>query len=140
MNNNENAASLPRRLAAMFYDSLLLIAVLFTVSAIAVALNGGLAVTHPVYYLILLLVSFVFFGWFWTRDGQTLGMRTWRIKLTHETGTIIDWKQALIRFAAAAISLLPAGIGLLWLLIDADKKALHDRLSSTRIINVPKRA
>lgn len=133
-------ASLFRRLAANFYDLLLLLGVLFVVSAIAVAINKGVAVKHPAYYIALLLATFVFFGWFWTHGGQTLGLRTWRLKLISQDSESVSWNQAALRFVCAFIAYLPAGLGLLWMLIDKDKLALHDRLSSTRLITMPKRS
>jgi len=129
-------ASLIRRLLALFYDLLLLLGVLFAVSACAVAVNKGEAVTHPAYYLALIGTTFVFFGGFWTHGGQTLGMRTWKIKIITDNGNKVTWKQAAIRFCAAAVAFIPAGIGLLWMLIDSERLAWHDRLSATRLISL----
>ena len=133
---NKPVSSLTRRLMAMFYDFLLLLGVLFAVSACAVAINHGQAVTHPVYYLTLLATTFVFYGWFWTHGGQTLGMRTWKVQIITDKGEDVAWKQAAVRFAAAIVALLPAGIGLLWMLFDRDKLAWHDKLSATRLISL----
>jgi len=134
-------ASLIRRLLAIFYDLLLLLGVLFAVSACAVALNKGEAVDHPAYYLVLIATTFVFFGGFWTNGGQTLGMRTWKIKIVADNAKKVTWKHAAIRFCAAALALIPVGIGLLWMLFDSERLAWHDRLSATRLISlkVPKK-
>lgn len=140
MKHEQTNASLFRRLAANFYDLLLLLGVLFVASAIAVAINGGVAVQHPAYYLALSLVTFGFFGWFWTHGGETLGLRTWRLRLISEKSDTVTWKQAAIRFVCAFIAYLPVGLGLLWMLVDKDKLALHDKLSSTRLIILPKRS
>lgn len=139
---NKPVASLSRRLLAIFYDFLLLLGILFTVSACAVAINRGEAVTHPLYYLALLATTFVFYGWFWTHGGQTLGMRTWKIQIITDNGEKITWKRSAIRFAAAILALLPAGIGLLWMLFDSERLAWHDKMSSTRLISlkIPKKS
>ncbi len=136
MHTKPIAASLVRRLLALLYDVLLLLGVLFAVTAIAVALNTGEEVTHPAYYVCLVLTTFAFFGWFWTHGGQTLGMRTWKLKIISDISDSLTWKQAAIRFAAAAVALLPAGIGLIWVLFDPNKLAWHDRLSKTRLISL----
>jgi len=136
MQNKPIAASLIRRLLAIFYDLLLLLGVLFAVSAFAVALNKGEAVTHPAYYLALLVTAFVFFGGFWTHGGQTLGMRTWKIKIIADEGDKVTWKQSAIRFVSAALALLPAGIGFIWMLFDSERLTWHDRLSATRLISL----
>ncbi len=133
---NTTAASLTRRLLAIFYDLLLLIGILFSVSACAVALNRGEAVSHPLYYIALLVAAFIFYGWFWTHGGQTLGMRTWKIKVVTENGQPLTWKQSLIRFLAAIPALLPAGLGLFWMLFNSERLALHDRWSATRLISL----
>ncbi|MEM7259906.1 MAG: RDD family protein [Pseudomonadota bacterium] len=132
------SASLIRRIAAIFYDLLLLIGILFVVSAIAVWINRGEAVEHPLYYLALLIATYVFYGWFWTHGGQTLGLRTWRLRVVDNHGDTLNWRQSLHRFAAAWIAFLPAAAGLLWIIFDRDSLALHDRLSKTRIIVLPK--
>ena len=141
MRNEYINASLIRRLLAIFYDLLLLLGVLFAVSACAVAFNKGEAVSHPAYYLALIATSFVFFGGFWIHGGQTLGMRTWKIKIITVTGNKVTWKHAAIRFCAAAVAIIPAGIGLFWMLFDSENLTWHDRLSATRLISlkVPKK-
>lgn len=131
-------ASLTRRIAAIIYDLLLLTGVLFATSAIAVAVNKGMAVTHPLYYACLILITFVFYGWFWTHGGQTLGLRTWRLKVMRIDGKKLSWQDAAMRFAASFVAYLPAAAGLLWQLFDRDKLALNDRLSSTRVVKIPK--
>ncbi len=138
MNKIINNAGFFRRLAAIIYDLLLLLGVLFVASAVAVAINHGQAVTHPLYYLSLLLITFGFFGWFWTHGGQTLGMQSWRIKLIANDNGIINWTTAGVRFIAAIFVLVPAGIGLLWILFDKKNRSLHDHLSKTDVIYLPK--
>ena len=134
MHDKNKTVSLLRRLMAMLYDVLLLLGVLFAVSAVAVAINKGEAVNHPVYYIALAIITFVFFGWFWTHGGQTLGMRTWKIKIIGDDEAPLSWKHSFIRFLAAVVALLPAGIGLFWMLIDREQLAWHDKLSSTRLV------
>ena len=136
---NLQAAGLTRRLAAMLYDTLLLTGVLFVATAIAVAINRGHAVSHPLYYLTLAAITYVFFCWFWINGGQTLGMRTWRLKLVSLSHKEITWNQATQRFLLSIAGLLPFGAGLLWLLFDSDNLALYDRLSSSKIVFLPKR-
>ena len=131
-------ASLLRRIAAIFYDLLLLTGILFATSAVAVWINKGVAVKHPLYYVALILTAFFFYGWFWTHGGQTLGLSTWRLKVIDENGNALTWRRSIYRFAAAWIALLPAAAGLLWMLFDKDSLALHDRLSKTRVVKLPK--
>lgn len=128
-----------RRLAAIFYDSLLVAASLFVASIVPLLLNGGTPITEPwwarlLMQLYLLLVIYIYFAWHWRRGGQTLGMRAWRLRLLRTDGTAATWSDCAKRFFAAILALAPAGIGLVWCLFDAEKQAWHDRLSGTRLV------
>lgn len=139
------AAGFWRHLAAILYDSLLLLALWLAVSAVFLAISGGrlAAPERPLWLLYafraaLALVSFLFFGWFWTRGGQTLGMRAWRLKLVADPGPAVTWSQALRRFVAAGLSWAVLGLGFGWIIVDRQKRAWHDYLSSTRVVVLPK--
>jgi uncharacterized RDD family membrane protein YckC len=132
-------ASLARRLAAICYDSLLIVALWMLVGAIGVALNGGEAVQGPVFNSVLFLVTFLFFMLFWTRSGQTVGMMAWRIRIQTTEGTAINGMQALLRFFAAGASFLCLGAGYWWMLFDKQQRTWHDRYSESCVVQLPKR-
>jgi uncharacterized RDD family membrane protein YckC len=120
------------RLAVVVYDFLLLIAVLFLATALLLPFNAGEAFTreqvfYPIY---LLMVSFLFYGWFWTHGGQTLGLRAWKVKVLTVNQQPISWTQALVRFVTAFAS---CGLGLLWILVDKHRWSWHDHLSKTAV-------
>lgn len=119
----------------MFYDLLLLIAVLFVATALLLPLNAGEAFTAQqfLFPLYLLLVSFFFYAWFWTHGGQTLGLRAWKIKVLTLDRKPITWKQALLRFSIAILSWFFLGLGVLWILIDKNQRSWHDHLSKTAL-------
>ncbi len=62
-------------MAAVSYDCLLLFAILFVGTATVLPLNHGEAIApnNAAYSAYLLGLSFLYFGWFWTHGGQTLG-------------------------------------------------------------------
>ena len=124
---------LPRRLAALIYDSLALFSLLFAATAPVLLLTGGEAVgpNQPAFTAYLLAVGYVYFGWCWTRGGQTLGMRAWKMRVRTRDGGPLGWRSSLARFAAALVSIGAAGAGLLWAAFDRDGMSLHDRLSGT---------
>ena len=127
----------PRRLGAMFYDTLLLLALLMMLSYPYVWLTGGDKpglIVKTLYQFYLLAICFFYYAGFWVRGGQTLGLRTWRMKLVTKDGGPITWSIALRRFAYAWISLLCLGLGFLWIMYNRDKLAWHDRWSETRLI------
>ena len=124
-----------RRLAALAYDALLLFALLFAATVPVLVVTGGQAVgpNEPAYTLWLLAVSYVYLGWCWTRSGQTLGMRAWRMRVRTRAGARLGWRHAFARFAAGLVSIGVAGAGLLWVAFDRDGLSLHDRLSGTAL-------
>ncbi len=127
-----SAPSFLCRLAVVVYDFLLLIAVLFLATALLLPFNAGEAFTreqifYPIY---LLMVSFLFYGWFWTHGGQTLGLRAWKVKVLTVNQQPISWTQALVRFTTAFAS---CGLGLLWILVDKHRWSWHDHLSKTAV-------
>ena len=133
-----------RRLAAGAYDALVVLALWMLAGAILVPLSGG-AITsdrpwiRAGFQFSLLAVGYAFFGWFWTRDGQTLGMLAWRVRLVSSDGRgKVGWGQALIRYLGAYVSWAAAGLGFWWSLFDQGKRAWHDRLSGTELRMAPR--
>lgn len=130
------SAGFPRRLAAIFYDTVVQLALWMVAAAIPLLFTGGTGSSgwNPFMTLLLVTVSFFFFAGFWTRGGRTVGMLAWQIRLERVDGGPVTTRDALVRFLAAMVSWLALGLGFLWALFDADKAAWHDRLSGTRLI------
>jgi len=134
-------AGLFRRLMAMCYDLLLLLSLLLFATALALlATRGTLDYHHPLYRTYLFMISFWFYAWFWTHGGQTLGMRAWRLRVQRLDGRPITLWQALLRFLSAIPSWAVFGLGYLWLLVDKNHMAVHDRISESVIVRLPKQA
>lgn len=139
----ENATSQPkipgiwRRLAAMLYESFLILAVLMAAGFVYIPLFGNAdgPLEKAVFQLYLLIVLMIYFLVFWTRGGQTLAMKTWRIRLTNLSGANISLPQGILRFFLAIISLGLLGAGFLWMFFDPQRQFLHDRLAKTRLIS-----
>jgi len=130
---------LVRRLAAIVYDLLLVLAVLFLATVPYLAIyRGPVEPATRAYQVGLAAVVFVFFVGYWSRRGRTLGMQSWGLQLQGADGRIPPLGACSLRFFAAILSWLPFGLGFLWQLWDKDKLAWHDRLSGTRIVYYPK--
>jgi uncharacterized RDD family membrane protein YckC len=126
--------NLLRRFAAIFYDFLLLLSILFFSTALILPINAGQAFdANWLYLLYLLSVSFIFYGWFWTHGGQTLGLKAWKLQVLTTNKQAITWWQAFLRFSSAIISWSIFGIGFAVALINKDKRCLHDVFSKTDI-------
>jgi uncharacterized RDD family membrane protein YckC len=171
----EASAGVVRRLGAMLYDALLIVAVLAFATlpflpflhgrVLVPAEAGGLAY---LYWGWEIVVVAAFFGFFWTRRGQTIGMLAWRLRLQRPDGSAVTWSDALLRLGILAALLVPCVLGnwlfwrhwhdatartiaryaslaplvlcYAWIWIDRERLAWHDRWSRTRVIVLPKRA
>ena len=136
-----NSVGLFKRLLLIVYDGLLLVGVLFASSLAFLLLPDTFEASSIGVWLkrfYLLGISFLFYGWFWTHGGQTLGMRSWNLYLVNADGKFINWPTAAMRFCSAIISWAAAGIGFTWILLDKQKRAWHDISSNSRIVYVPK--
>lgn len=133
-------ASLPRRLAAILYDSLLILALMFLATLPFVGMRGGEPVDpgYLSYQLTMLGVVWLFLVGFWSYSGRTLGMQAWRISLEDKNGNTPGLGAATVRFFTAILSWLPFGLGFAWQLWDKDGLAWHDRISGTRLVHHPK--
>ncbi|MDG0995792.1 MAG: RDD family protein [Gammaproteobacteria bacterium] len=124
-----------KRFSCMFYDGILLIPVLFF-TAVLVVVPTNMNSEHPYYFLFIAYVyavSFVFFAWCWTHGGQTLGLKTWRLRLVTFEGEPVNWKQAGLRFIGSCLCWLSAGIGFVWCYTNKERHAWNDLLSKTYI-------
>ncbi|WP_207819194.1 RDD family protein [Parashewanella curva] len=160
MINTEHAnfprASFLRRLGAMIYDSLLAVAIYMFAGAIgfgvfAVLVSTGVLNSHGyeimsdslhnvpvykgVYQLWLAITVASFYAIFWSKGGQTLGMRAWRLKVQHPNGQRIS---LITAYARVIWSLL--GIGNLFILINSDKRALQDAMTRSEVVELSKEA
>ncbi len=138
-------AGLWRRFGAMLYDALLVAALLFIVTALFLPFTGGEAITpdrsgalERIYQAALLLVVVLFFCLFWTWRGQTVGMLAWRLRVERSDGSLLTWRDALLRLGGACVSFAALGLGYFWIWIDRDGLAWHDRWSGTRVLVLPK--
>ncbi len=100
-----------RRLGAMLYDAFLIAAVfmLATVPFLSFmedrsGLRGPFLYVHRVWLLSLFTV---FFGYFWTRKGRTLGMQAWRLRIETMDGALPTWRHSLSRLGLASVPWIP---------------------------------
>ena len=125
------------RLAAMGYEILLLsgvVAVLMIAPHVLIGAFAHRLATPTVLWAHLFIILLLYFIWFWSNGGQTLAMKTWRIRLVTAEGLPVRPAQALLRFLLCWPSLVLGGVGIVWALIDRDGQFLHDRIAGTRLV------
>jgi len=132
-------AGLGRRLLSLVYEALLVAALVLAgmIPFVLIAGDWTPAFKRPLSQLYLVLLVGVYFVWQWVHGGQTLAMKTWRLKLVARDGRPLTLRVALRRYVFALAGVASGGIGLWWALLDRDRQFLHDRLAGTRIIFVP---
>ncbi|EMH2961524.1 RDD family protein [Burkholderia multivorans] len=159
------AAAVPsvrRRLAAMLYEAVLLFGIVFFAGlafALATQQRNGL-VHHNLLAAWIALVVGAYFVWFWTHGGQTLPMKTWRLRLEAANGRPLSAGHAIVRYALGWLWFLPPlalhpllGLSVpvtlvlaaAWIVVwagaarlHADRQFPHDRLARTRIVAMPR--
>ena len=158
--------TLLKRLLAAFYDGFLIMATVFIATALTLPFTKGeVAADNNIYMsFYLFAVIYIFYGWFWTHGGQTLGMRVWKQRVVQLDGTTLNWQQAFIRVIsglpawslfliglllwmlpnkielAKELSAIPIWsfplVGFIWVLLDNRNNNWRDKLSGTHVISV----
>lgn len=143
-------ASITRRLTCFVYETLLVLGIAFLAALIYNFVSYHTFLGHDVNvkqlqvpsglirYGLQIWMFFVigfYFVWVWTKKaGQTLPMRTWKLRIVTIDNRLLSWQLATLRYVAAVISVSTFGIGLLWAFFDKNKLFLHDRLCHTKIV------
>ncbi len=137
------SAGFGRRFAALIYDAFLLAALLIIFTFAALVFTGGHAILRSTvgawYFFYCAGEIGVIAGYYianWMRSGQTLGMRAWRLRAVSDAGKPLQLGAACLRFACGILAWAPLGLGVLWLYVDPERLALHDRLSHTRVVHL----
>ena len=128
--------SIKRRLICLVYESLLLVGVAFVAGLLFLGATGASPsgwMRHAFQVYLFLVIGIYFVG-SWRRSGQTLAMKTWKLRLVGADGTRITLRQAMVRYVCAWPCLLLGGIGILYAPFDRQRQFLHDRLAGTSIV------
>ncbi len=139
------APALPRRLAAIVYDTLLVLPLVMVCVAAGLGIRqllGSAAdslLPATLVQTIAVLSCVGFFGTFWLKSGQTLGMQAWRIKLVAMPGNEMTFGRVVTRCLSALLSAACLGLGYWWCIFDRRKRCWHDYLSGTELVLLPKK-
>ncbi len=133
---NPPPAPLSRRIASLCYEIPLLVAISFVIGWLLLPLTSHLpgAAGRMLLQAMVIVVAGFYFSYCWAHGGQTLPMKTWRLRLVARDGSPIDWKLAARRYVIALPAVVLCGIGFAWALVDRNGDFLHDRMAGTRIV------
>lgn len=125
------SAGLLRQLGAAVYDGLLIAAVLMVVTFAALRVIGFDPMVSKAgqwvlagHRALLVLMLIAYFGHGWTRRGQTLGMKAWKIVIVTRSEQTVRWTTAIGRLAVAAPLWLTALGGLFYYMRSHDRTVL----------------
>lgn len=148
-------AGLLRRLAALLYDMFLVVAIWFCCGFVLLGVFGlfadntstlidGQVQTHPVLsflmFLMMVTTSVAFYLWFWNHRGQTLGMIAWRIRALRTDNAPIGPREGMLRWLLAWPAFWCAGLGYLYMYTTPERDALHEKISGTKTVLLPREA
>lgn len=103
-------AGLGRRLAALLYEGVLLFGVLMVAGWLYAGLTQqrhALQGKHGLQAFLFVVLG-IYFVWFWSHGGQTVAMKTWRVRVVRADGTPLTQGRALARYLLAWLWFLPA--------------------------------
>ena len=136
-------AHLGWRLLALVYDFFPVLAIWMLVSGTFLLLRGGRGVAPDsagawLEFAALWGVTGLYAVLSWRRGGQTLGMRPWRLRVVAADGTAPTTRLLWLRYAIATLSTAACGLGLLWSLVDRERRTWHDLATRTLFVRVEK--
>lgn len=114
----------------------------FLVRSLALALDvlvvgSVVALMHAIAPAFLLVLA-AYGAVLWRLRGATLGGMILGLRVVRTDGKDVDWTTAGIRALSCFLSLLPLGLGFLWIAFDRDRQAWHDKVAGTVVIRVPR--
>ena len=120
-----------RRIAALFYDLILIIALCIG-SILLITFFINTEILSPFMYLFFLVLSISYYCYFWKQNnGQTLGMQVWKIKLSQIDGADVKLSNMIARCISGLVLNLFFRINYLPMIFRKDKRTLNDILSKT---------
>lgn len=127
-----------RRVACAAYDALLVTAFVLIASLPVAAIAGDVATGWPLQLFRAYVFAAIgaYFVVSWAHGGQTLALKTWRMRIERANGAPVTPRVALHRFLLASLGALMLGAGYLWAFFDREKQFLHDRLVGTRLTDI----
>jgi uncharacterized RDD family membrane protein YckC len=135
------------RLAAYVIDAivqgvvfLVVLVVIGVVVAGSVFSNGERGAGVALGGILLALCGFgafnlLYFPWFWSRGGQTPGMRLMAIRVVRDLdGGPVSFGSGVLRLVGYWISNAALYIGFIWIFVDRRRRGWHDLIAGTCVI------
>jgi len=127
-----------KRLIACIYESLVLVAIWMLITWLFVLFFGGITngASRLSLQVLLWISAGAYFVLSWYKNGQTLALKAWKMKVVTNDNETLSFKLACLRYVLASILVMFFGLAILWAFFDKDKLFLHDRLLNTKCVIV----
>ena len=127
-NKNYKNIGFTKNIIICIYDLLLLFSILFFFTLPLMIFSDGEGIGKNIFYqLYLLSIIITYYLWFWIKQNQTLGMKSWKSYIVNKNNEKeLSVKQCLLRMLVALMG------GHLFLLFR--KESLQDIVSKTRLV------
>jgi uncharacterized RDD family membrane protein YckC len=90
--------------------------------------------TNAVVAAVFVTWEFLYFGYSWAASGRTFGMAVLGIRVVMADGTPVEPRRGVLRALVFPLSFLACGLGFLGILVQRERRALHDLIAGTVVV------
>jgi uncharacterized RDD family membrane protein YckC len=80
------------------------------------------------------LWEFFYFGYSWAVSGRTFGMAVLGVRVVRADGAVAEPRRGVVRALVFPLSFLLFGLGFLGILVQRERRALHDLIAGTAVV------
>jgi len=140
--SSDNVAGLGRRTLAAVIDHAILFGIdvfvfFSTLRMTALTTEEWRSLPLLPFLAFLVFMKLAYFSAFTAMGGQTIGKMAARIRVVADDQLIMDPARAIKRTLTGVVSLATLGLGLIPALIAPDRRAFHDRVAHTHVVDLP---
>jgi uncharacterized RDD family membrane protein YckC len=134
--NRQDYCGFWRRFAANFLDGIILGMAYKLVHAVLLVIASLTRTAYPGFsdWMLSAIIFWTYMIWFKGYMGATPGYNVFGIRIISINGTQISIKQIIVRTISSFFSAIPLGLGYIWIAIDANRQAWHDKIAGTYVI------
>ena len=134
--NRQDYCGFWRRFAANFLDGTILGIAYKLVNTVLLAIASltGTAYLGFSNWMLCTIIFWTYMIWFKGFKGATPGYNVFGIRIISIHGTQVSIKQIIVRVISSFFSAIPLGLGYIWIAVDANRQAWHDKIAGTYVI------
>jgi uncharacterized RDD family membrane protein YckC len=123
------------RLVAYIIDIIVNTVVIIVLALVGTALAFVLPILAIIPFLAIIVVPLAYFPYYWSRTGQTPGMKAMGIRVVRDSdGGPVTVGSAILRLIGYWVSGAVFYIGYIWIFIDKRRRGWHDLIGGTVVV------